>query len=744
MSEVGALVIRLQAETAQFREDLGKVKGDLKDLQDPAAAAGNSLNYSFTSARGSMMLVENVAGVRLPRALNTLIAGIPAVGTAFSMMLPLVGVIAAIAIITRLIEKHDEMKSKAEATRAAWVSFSAGAAESMRGLEDGLLRAGIKADELKGDHLGALAKELKIIDNQTLNKLIGEFDKLADHADKVFADMRAEESFFQFGSSAKELQTASKEYKDSMDMAFNNPNAKASLEEQKEATNKFRNVINQTALSLDRMREINKEGIAGTGIKGGREETDVMKEMAAGIKLATEELRDFAGMKKVVAETAGIEKDNAHTEAYNKVATDQAAVQKIVQERTDALSASMRKLAQIQAETALSSDKGNGDESIDARLEKEKAAYEQQRQLDVNAAKAALDSDKTTYDQSMKLAGEDAQKKKVATEIWTSAVLKAAELIIQVNAEANQKTVAATAAAEAEKARIVKAGAQAAADGELKAAIDGAARKEKYEMEAAKDLEALGKRSAQQTADAEKTAVNNQLITDVAALQKRIDALDKYATDYRKKLADFNAKIKEDIQKAADERYQIQHQADQKQLQDIRAAYDQMQDAIASTVSKSIMEGKNMGQAFEKVGAQMLESALTHLLEFETVSGRKRLVDAKQAASDAYAWAGNPILGAVLAAAAFTSVMAFEQGGKIPGDGAVPIIGHGGETVVTKALTDRVERSEGTSGGGDLHMHNTFAPQINALDSEGVDRVLAKHQTTFQRHITSAIRRMNK
>jgi hypothetical protein len=37
--------------------------------------------------------------------------------------------------------------------------------------------------------------------------------------------------------------------------------------------------------------------------------------------------------------------------------------------------------------------------------------------------------------------------------------------------------------------------------------------------------------------------------------------------------------------------------------------------------------------------------------------------------------------------------MAYEQGGEIPGAGPVPIIAHGGETVVTKALTERVRHA---------------------------------------------------
>ena len=58
----------------------------------------------------------------------------------------------------------------------------------------------------------------------------------------------------------------------------------------------------------------------------------------------------------------------------------------------------------------------------------------------------------------------------------------------------------------------------------------------------------------------------------------------------------------------------------------------------------------------------------------------------------------NAVLAPIAAGAAFAGVMAFEQGGDIPGTGPQHIIGHGGESVVTKALSDRVKESEGRGG----------------------------------------------
>jgi hypothetical protein len=38
----------------------------------------------------------------------------------------------------------------------------------------------------------------------------------------------------------------------------------------------------------------------------------------------------------------------------------------------------------------------------------------------------------------------------------------------------------------------------------------------------------------------------------------------------------------------------------------------------------------------------------------------------------------------------------------------------------------------------------TYAPQIHAVDATGVDAMLSKHASVFQRHIAATMRRMNK
>jgi hypothetical protein len=177
-----------------------------------------------------------------------------------------------------------------------------------------------------------------------------------------------------------------------------------------------------------------------------------------------------------------------------------------------------------------------------------------------------------------------------------------------------------------------------------------------------------------------------------------------------------------------------------------------MAEAAASTAAKSIMSGQSMGAAFAKMGGQMLESALKNVLMMETVQGRKRFGDAKTAAADAYEWAGNPILGAVMAGVAFTSVMAFNKGtDRVPGSGSgdtVPAMLTPGEGIVPGGVMDglsRVARSGGFNGGGPQYHATTHVHlHASALDSGGMDQVLTKHADKIQKHFENTLRKMNR
>src|ERR1700727_1894699 len=102
---LSSLYVLLGLDTVNFE----KGANDAKKIADSTAGDIDKSFASISEGRGGLMLAEDAIGIRLPRHLNTLIAKIPGVASAFSAMLPIAGVAVAVEIIGKLIAKHDEL-----------------------------------------------------------------------------------------------------------------------------------------------------------------------------------------------------------------------------------------------------------------------------------------------------------------------------------------------------------------------------------------------------------------------------------------------------------------------------------------------------------------------------------------------------------------------------------------------------------------------------------------------------------
>jgi hypothetical protein len=793
MSEVGALIVKLQAETAQFREDMGKVKGDLDDLKGGADSAGEGINVSMTKARGGLMLVEESVGVRLPRHLNSLIAGIPGVGAAFQAMLPIAGVLVAIEIISKLIEKHkaaeESMHKLAEASADASIKGVIG----FTNLSDKLIAAQDKADELAGDHLGALRGQLELLDHASLKDLIQSLQEVTTEADKTFGVMfqNAKAWYDIFGqqttliSGAKSAwdgysQTQRQFYADQLAAeakvkAATNPADKIAAEKALasvkaaaaqntigtiDAANK--NLAAQNTILkhindsyLEQGADAKEIGAAWDTVGGKRVIVD-QNSIAAQQQLITH----LNQRKDVVSAIAAIEAQegkNAKTEdgkaakaahALAEADRQEAALQKAAATGVEQHSQALIKLARSTAEAAAAATKGGEDDGGGDKLADQKKLIEQERDFDIQAAQAALAAKKVAYDSDIKEASLTAKQKETLTQDWKNDQQRTADEIVQFNADANKQIVAADRAADNERAASDKALVAKEISEQLSLAEFTAQIGLKADEQAAKNKLALHQATAQQTLKADIAASQAATNAEVTALQAQLKALDTHDKKYLEAVVKFNADVTKAEQKGAADVTALRAAAEQKQLMDTQNSENKMKEAISSDIANSIVMNKSLAASFRQTGEQMAEQMIKNLLMMELTGDKEKLINAKAAYGRAFkAMAGippAPMWGYAAGAAAFASVMSFEVGGKIPGEGAVPIVGHGGETVVTKALTDRVESSEhGGSKGGGMPSIN-YAPQIHAVDATGVDAMLSKHASVFQRHITAAVRRMNK
>ena len=148
--------------------------------------------YSVRDARGEASLLGEMFGIHLPRHVQTFIAEIPAVGTALNAAFAATAILFLVEALAKGVEKIVEWSQESQKLAEAQAAFTLAAQNSFNSLDDKLLESGIRIDELRGNHLAALQKELELIDHQKLNNLVTEFDTLSKAADAVFAQLTAD------------------------------------------------------------------------------------------------------------------------------------------------------------------------------------------------------------------------------------------------------------------------------------------------------------------------------------------------------------------------------------------------------------------------------------------------------------------------------------------------------------------------------------------------------------------------
>lgn len=643
MSEVGSLIIKLQCETAEFKNDLGKVKRELDDLKDKSKETGRSMDTSFTESRGGLMLTEDLVGVRLPRHLNTLISQIPGVGALFANMLPIVGVALAVEIISKLIEKHKAAQESMRKLQDSQASFGNAAKEAFNKLDDKLLEAGIKADELTGKHMAALHKQLILIDHQSMHELMTEFDSLADKADKVLANIT--EHWYESKVGVGGVRSALDTFKQQYDSLLESHKGKDAGD-----------LLAGTLQSAIKAKELMQSQQGGHGSS----QSDLDSQNAFIQLLQTE-----VGLRKENAKVVAKTKEDVSASAEKKTASDRLKLTELAARAKAELNKELEKEAYNYGKIA--------EERLKSGLEQEL----KQLEAEVRARKELLDEDAHFKGASAKLTDKSSE--------------------------------------EDDKHKLL-----------------------------------MHKSSLAQMTQADLDAAQREHDTQHAAVMEELGALTSTGVQLEADQKKIHDRMLLEDQEYQNKKKQIEHKAEEERAKFVQEGEQRIAQSFSRSMAQTLVENKNFGAAMRQLGSQLLETAIQNsiqmLLHEETTAVREQAIHAKSAASSAFAsvhehvpFPLSLVLAPVAAAAAFAGVMAFEQGGEIPGTGAVPIIGHAGETVVTKSLTDQVKRSEGNGKtGGDIHLHHSF----NAMDAQGMDAVLKKHSSLVEKHVWTALRKV--
>ncbi len=712
---VWVLSVDLQTKTATFQSGMAdaarSARGSFGEIKDGASAMGRETSFSMMEARHSVMILGEEFGMKMPRALAGFLASLGPLGPAMEAAFPFM----AIALgATLLLEHVAKMKEAGEKLTEDQIKFGTATNNVFNALDQKLLEAGIRADDLNGNHLGALHKQLKLIDMQSMNELVHSLEGVAKAADLAFADLKSH--WYTWGVGAAGAKHSLEQFKAEYDSLL-------SQNKEKEANDLLSEKVKREEEILRLQKQRVDNVVVPEQNKGNYDKTTeaavALKKLGVGYtkdEISAQEtlvkaLRDQVAVHTRIEELKKIQHSNA-TQTANKA--EDADADKLARAQYDAERRGIeeaQKLWEQNYRTALEKLQQSEREKIEitehgsaARLAAINSAIEEENRYGLQETgfyrsllTSKVETARQMMDEQNKLAAEAGKEQAEYTLKMGGLILAAEKQQLQLRVSEHRMTAAQILAEE------------------LK--ISG----EEYQLK-------------------------------MAAYTQEIAALDKHDKDYENKLKAIQNKEKELTRQHENEITQLQQAANMKRLAIVSDAYNRMGEAAARTAAQSIVQGQNLGQAFERMGGQMLQTALTNLMQLETVQGRKRFGDARTAAADAFESAGNPILGAILAAGAFSAVMAFAGGtDSVPGVGrgdVVPAMLTPGEGVVPGGVMDnlnRMARNGGFDGGGDhytVHVRPTY--NIQTIDGDGMQAALNKHTDVLQRHFENTLRKMNR
>jgi len=686
---VWTLSVDLQTKTATFTSGMSDAakgaRSSFSEIKEGAREMGRETSGSMMEARHGVMLLGEEFGIRLPRALTSFIASIGPVGAAMEAAFPFLAILVG---ATLLIEHLVKLKEQGDKLSESQVQFGTTVANVLNGLDNKLLEAGIRTDELNHNHLGALNKQLELIDHQSMQELVHAFDTVAKSADVTFAQLKT--SWYTFGSGSAGAKHALDEFKTKYDSLIAQGKDKDAAD-----------LLAGTRQSAERVLELQKQ-IRGpqefTDSKGNRHNVQYQTD------LATVELQ-----KQRVGWT-----------------TKEVEAQQIL---VDALNAQLNVESKVQALKEAKQGNTKTEEANKEVAEQEKIVEAQQRGL------AEYLRHRTEAENRI-----SALRKKAEHE---EEELGMAEL------HANDAFLKAMKEEEIERAKLAQESSKEdAGHGNKMAELQIAADREAAQMRMAQ-----GRMSEQEMLDMELLFNAQEYNAKKQALNQELAALDTFAKDYEIKKKALNDRLLELDRTFENQDQKILDDANRKNLAGVQSAETRMRDAYASGFAGVIMGKQSfvsmMQQMDTQIATNALKNAMESLMQIETVQGRKRFGDARTAAADAYASAGNPVLGAIEAAGAFAAVLAFAEGGIVPGvemGDVVPARLTPGETVIPKQMTERLNKASGDSDSNRPHMHVHHNPMyhIHAIDGASVRSMLNKHKDEFSRHFHREIRRMNK
>jgi hypothetical protein len=744
MPVVGELVVNLKAQTASFTDSMGQTRRVFADFGEDAKTAGRAVDFSMRDARGSMMLLGEEAGVHIPRELRTLIAELPGVGAAFAALVPIVGAAFAVGLVYKYVEEH---KKAADEIKAAWEKVGSVGAEAFEHVGMKMLDVQIRADELAGDHLGALQKRLEKVDRTTLDEIVAQFEKLGKETDEVFAKIEAKSGWF-----AKLMG------------GVDAGPAKTELENMMAAVAKLKTMPADGGNGV--------RALLGTDIETVKGQIDEIEKKMKDLRAARDE-GSTVGEFESAAATTELNALQAQKEMHERMLVPLQTELEYAKQRAavgEGEKANDRTAAAQQAAQAL--EKLN-DRYVKLYSDAEKG------EAAVRALQEGLTDVMLTGWERYSRAANKTLEEQIA---WQGKAKTAADEVTEAHLRGDERI-------RASKEQLATASRKATGEGDRDAIKQQAElgliskREEREQLAAIDQTELQDLRTAHQTELGELQqhlqAMKAAQAADpgnVTAINNAVNAQAKLNEENTKFIA-LQAQLKSAIaandaagQKMASswKLYFGQMQTETKDLATqirttLEGSVNQFTKAFGDSMARAIVENKSLGQAVREEAGHMLESQISMLVQWlekwiitHTMAAVIGTATDKTAQTSAATLAGANMVASwsaapwpidaaapAMGATAFGAAMAFAGGGEVPGYGfgdSVPAMLTPGETVVTKALTEQV-KSSGGGGAGHVHIH---MPTIHALDAEGVSRVLDRHAALISKSVANHLRKQSR
>lgn len=800
---VWVLSVDLQTRTASFQTGLGdaarSARTAFSEIRQGGNEMGRAVGTNMFEARHGVMLLGEEFGIRLPRALTAFITSIGPIGVAMEAAFPFL----AIAVgATLLIQALAKMHAAGHEVTEDQIKFGTALQNAFNGLDDKLLQSGIRLDELRNDHMGALAKQLELIDHQSMAELTHSFSEVAKAADDAFKGL--ESHWYSFSSGSDGAKRSLADFKADYDSLLSKGDTTAASK-----------LLTEKLEREARLLQLQKEAQANSGslFSAPKDGADLSVGMRAQIALKeagshfddkaiaaqqqlVSALTQQVSMQKEISDTKKNDGDSDKLSAAKAASSLSSGAARAAADSQTRMGTAAVTADKAVAEAQLTIKRGSIEQRL--ALDLDFANREYAVQMAGNAAQiAALDKLGNDYPNQLKALHDKALELTQANanavaELTAKSMVAAAARDLQTLEQGEREKIEATRKGSAARLAAINDALKAEealnlqdtsfyrellnqrAEVEEQSLEESAKLAEEAGREAAENSQKMGelqlaawktnqalqdssrRLSDQQRVAEETQAANMEYAVKMQAAAKELAALDKSGRDYQNKLKELQDKEKQLTTQHENELTEIREKAEIDRNRRILAASQQFNDQLARGLTASIMGHQSWAKTVDSLGSQVVTGMIQNAVKSMLADDMTKERDAAAAARKAYNIGismGGPagmILGPTFAAVTFAAQMAFASGGVVPGvtrGDSVPAMLTPGEGIIPGSMMGRLDamsRTGNMGGGNHYHLHAPITMHASALDADGVDTVFEKHADKIQAHFENTLRKMNK